>query len=66
MQMLFQGGFKVSSGTVQWYRSSSGTDFDNFQIASPAHSRSLRASTTAKTNLHGPKGVAVDNMTLVI
>ena len=32
---LFQGGFKVSSGTVEWYRSSCGTLFDNSEIASP-------------------------------
>ena len=25
---LFKGGFKVSSGTVDWHRSSSGTDFE--------------------------------------
>ena len=32
---LFQGGFKVSSGTVEWYMSSYGADFDNSEIASP-------------------------------
>ena len=31
---LFNGGFKVSSGTVEWYISSYGTDFDNSGIAS--------------------------------
>ena len=31
----FKGGFKVSSGTVKWYRSRYGTDFDNSEIASP-------------------------------
>ena len=25
---LFQGGLRVSPGTVEWYRSSCGTDFD--------------------------------------
>ena len=28
-------GFKVSSGPVQWYRSSCGTDFENAEIGSP-------------------------------
>ena len=34
---LFKGGFKVSLGvgTVQWYRSTCGTDFANAEIASP-------------------------------
>ena len=32
---LFKGGFKVSSGTVEWYTSSYGTDFDSSEIASP-------------------------------
>ena len=32
---LFKGGFKVSSGTVDWYRNSYGTDFDYSEIASP-------------------------------
>ena len=32
---LFKGVSKVSSGTVQWYRSSYGTDFDNAEVASP-------------------------------
>ena len=32
---LFEAGFKVSSGTVKWYRSSYGTDFENSEIASP-------------------------------
>ena len=27
-------GFKGSLGTVEWYRSSRATDFDNFEIAS--------------------------------
>ena len=30
---LFTGGFKVSSGTVEWYRSSYDTDFGNSEIA---------------------------------
>ena len=30
-----KGAFKVSSGPVQWYRSSYGTDFENSEIASP-------------------------------
>ena len=32
---LLQGDFKVSSGTIPWYRSSYGTDFDTSEIASP-------------------------------
>ena len=32
---LFQGGFKVSTGTVQWHRGSCGTDSDHSEIASP-------------------------------
>ena len=32
---LFLGGFKVSSGTVEWYRSSDGTDSNKSEIASP-------------------------------
>ena len=32
---LFEGGFKVSSDTVEWYRSSSGTIFDTSEIESP-------------------------------
>ena len=32
---LFNGEFKVSSGTVEWYRSSCGTDFDHSEMASP-------------------------------
>ena len=32
----FNGAFKVRSGTVKWYRSSYGTDFDNSEIALPA------------------------------
>ena len=32
---LFKGGFKVSSGTLGWYRSSYGTDFDDSEIAGP-------------------------------
>ena len=32
---LFGGGLKVSSGTVEWYRSSCGTDFDTSETASP-------------------------------
>ena len=31
---LFKRGFKVSSGTVQWCTSSSGTDFDDSEMAS--------------------------------
>ena len=31
---LFTGGFKVSSGTVYWYRRSYVTDFDKSEIAS--------------------------------
>ena len=40
----FEGGFKVSSGTAEWYRSRSsyGTDVDNSQIASPSKALSLR------------------------
>ena len=33
---LFKGGFKVSSGTVEWYRNMYGTDFDISEMASPA------------------------------
>ena len=32
---LLKGGFRVSLGTVKWYRSSSGTDVDNSEITSP-------------------------------
>ena len=32
---LFKGGFKVSLGTPEWYRSSYCTDFDTSEIASP-------------------------------
>ena len=32
---LLKGGLKVSLGTVSWYRSSYGTDFDNSEIACP-------------------------------
>ena len=32
---LFKGRVKVSSGTVKWYRSNYGTDFDSSEIASP-------------------------------
>ena len=28
-------GFTVCSGTVEWYRSSCGIDFDDLEIASP-------------------------------
>ena len=31
----FKGGFKVSSGTFEWYRSRYGTDFDTSEKASP-------------------------------
>ena len=30
---LVNGGFKVSSGTVEWYRGSSGTDLDSSETA---------------------------------
>ena len=33
---LSMGGFKVSSGIVEEYRCSSGADFENPEIASPA------------------------------
>ena len=33
---LFRGGFKVSSGTLSWYRSRCGADFENSEIVSPA------------------------------
>ena len=39
----FKPGFKVTSGTASWYRSSSGTDFDNSEIASPEGSRLVNA-----------------------
>ena len=32
---LSKGVFKVSSGTVEWYRRNYGTDFDDSEIASP-------------------------------
>ena len=32
---LLKGGFKVSSGSVEWYRIIYGTDIDNSEIASP-------------------------------
>ena len=32
---LLKGVLKVSSGTVQWHRSSYGTDFDSSEVASP-------------------------------
>ena len=32
---LLKRGFKVSSGIVEWYRGSYGTDRDNSEIASP-------------------------------
>ena len=32
---LFKGGFKVSSGTVQWYRVSYGNDLDDSDTAGP-------------------------------
>ena len=35
-------GVQVSSGTVQWYRSGCGTDFDNSETASPVHPTQLR------------------------
>ena len=33
---LIRGGFKVSLGAVEWYRSRCGTDFENSEMASPA------------------------------
>ena len=33
--LLLKGRFKVSSGIVEWCRSSYGTDFENSEIASP-------------------------------
>ena len=38
---LIKRAFKVSSGTVEWYRSSSGTDFDNSEKASPVRGVSI-------------------------
>ena len=37
LSWLFEGGVKVSSGIVEWYRGSCGTDFDSSDIASPVH-----------------------------
>ena len=37
--LLFKRAFKVSSGTVELYRSSYGTDLDNSELASPVHPR---------------------------
>ena len=34
---LFKGGFKVTSGTLECYRSNSGTHFDNSEIGSPVY-----------------------------
>ena len=31
----FKAGFNATSGTVEWYGSSYGTDFSNSEIASP-------------------------------
>ena len=36
---MFKGPFKVSSGIVEWHRSSYGTAFDSFEVGSPAVSR---------------------------
>ena len=36
---LFQRGLKVNRGTVKWYRTSYGTDFDNSGIATPDWTR---------------------------
>ena len=36
-----KGGFNVSSGTVQWYRSGYGIDLDNSEIASPVQVASV-------------------------
>ena len=35
---LFEGDFKVSPCTVEWYASSYGTDFDTSAITSPVSS----------------------------
>ena len=35
MFWLFKGGFRLISGTVEWYRSSYGSDFNTSEIASP-------------------------------
>ena len=32
---LFEGGFNISSGTVEWYLISYGTECGNSEIASP-------------------------------
>ena len=37
MDRLVKGVSKVSSGTVESYRSSCGTDFENLEIASPVY-----------------------------
>ena len=48
---LFKGAFKVSSGTVnKWYRSSSGTDFDSSEIASPHMDHVLRYTMVIHTS----------------
>ena len=41
---LCTGGFKVSSGTVESYRSSYGADFETSEIASPVIEEILEAS----------------------
>ena len=41
---LLKGGFKVSSGTVEWYKCSHCTDFDNSEIASPASGGGAKAA----------------------
>ena len=47
---LFKGGFKVSSGTVEWYRKSYGTDF-NSEIARPVKGQFLVRACAEKRNL---------------
>ena len=43
---LSKGGFKVSSGTVEWHISSCGVDFANSKIASPDIDSTLRPKYT--------------------
>ena len=40
--LLFEVGFKVSSGTALWYRSSDGTDLDNSELVRPVCVASFR------------------------
>ena len=47
---LFLRGLKVSLGTVEWYRSSYGTDFDTPEIASPV--KLLEDEASASQRLH--------------